>query len=630
MPATAQELQELVLLARESGDIDLETKALEQFIALQGQGQSSLDQMPELSQASINPASLSDQFKGLLEVPVSMVGGELGEALGGAAGLGTAILSQDAKAGEAVQKQISENIAQRFQPQTEEGKANLRAIGENEYIQKIGKFLESAEQIGGDFGFDLLQPVEEALGIENLAELGGAAGTALPTALLEAFPAFFAGRAAAKGAKKVGPSIAEGVKETAQDVKDVFQFQTPTKKRIAEKIAEGSTDIDTAKFTLKPAPLKGAGMAIKDPQATAAIKQGFDEGVIAAVKNSSPEDRAKMVQMSDIKERGLQDNRYAAEHRPSDIVGQSVTDRFKVVHRANKLSGKEINKVAETLKGKPIDIEAATSGFADSLNDLGVRLVDDGKGGKKPDFEFSQLGPGDRGPLKEVIRQMNIIGGTVDGFAAHRMKRVIDNNVTFGKVKTGMSGDAERALKSFRASLDDSLDSQFPKYNEANTVYAETIGALDAFQDVAGKKMNLTGPNSDKAVGTLMRRVLSNAQSRVRLIDSVNEIETIANKYINLDFGPKRIGPAGKGFTDDLLNQVLFVDELDARFGAIARTSFQGEIEQGAKQAARAATTKAGAADAAIGLAAKSIEKARGVSDEAAFKAIKDLLRGTE
>jgi hypothetical protein len=213
--------------------------------------------------------------------------------------------------------------------------------------------------------------------------------------------------------------------------------------------------------------------------------------------------------------------------------------------------------------------------------------------------------------------------GPPDANDAHVLKRIIDSNVTFGKTKTGLSGDTSRVLKQFRAELDRALDETFPAYNEVNTQYAKTRGALDSIQDVAGRKMDLTGERAGEAVGTLLRRVMGNAQSRVRLLDSIDEIETVAREYGG--GGTLKLEGPGLG-GDDLLMEILFADELDRVFGSTARTSFQGQIEQGVKQASRAAT-KDGAVEAAIGAVAKGAEKLRGIDDAGRFKAIRELLK---
>lgn len=435
--------------------------------------------------------------------------------------------------------------------------------------------------------------------------------------------------------------------EAAKTGLAVFKRQSPAKQRIARLIEEGSTDVDTARFSIDTpraaklgdasqptssspfARLKSAldveGPKIKaDPLAVETIKQGFDDGVIAAVKASSKTDQAKMLKMVNIMEEGKSNRRFAAENRPSDVVGDSLMDRFRVIKKANSEAGKNIRKAASDIKGKPIDLSSAANKFADSLDDLGVTLTPDAKGNLKPSFEFSQLSPGDRGPLKEVIRQMNIRGngGEIDGLTAHKMKKIIDNNVTFGKAKTGISGDAERALKGFRSEISKSLGETFPEYGKQNKVYSETIGVLDTFQDIAGKKLNLIGENVDKSVGTMMRGLLSNNKTRVRLLDSVNEIEAAAKKF---GIGNKKL-LTGKGLgSDDLLNQILFVDELDSRFGPVARTSLAGEVGKEIQRGAQLA--KGGLFDTAVAVGAKGVEKARGINDKAAFKSIKELLK---
>ena len=120
----------------------------------------------------------------------------------------------------------------------------------------------------------------------------------------------------------------------------------------------------------------------------------------------------------------------------------------------------------------------------------------------------------------------------VDAKTAHKMKRAIDKNISYGKAKAGsISGDAERVLKDFRASLDDALDTTYPAYNAANTAYSETIQALNAFQEVAGRNIDISSPTATKAAGQKMRTILTNFASKQRLIDSVDQIDGVASKY---------------------------------------------------------------------------------------------------
>ncbi len=603
--------------------------------------------------------------------PVRAVVSGAGRAIaGGVAGIGQAI-SPFAEPGAGAET-VQAIQAGAFQPTTEAGQQGLETLGDlvqrgidlaNIPLSGVGGILELVSGQGIDKAVETIRAIQ-GQGVSRAAgeRVFEATGDPLAATIAESAPTLVgellglkgagaavrgaaptaraAGTAIAPAAEAAGRAIAP-IAEAAREVGTaVFKVQSPTKQRIARLIKEGSTDVETARFRLAAPGQKAPAQPTKlqdflnvggprvqaDTLAVGAINQGFDEGVIAAIKGASPADKAKMIQMVDIMEKGKKNARFAARFRPSDVAGDTLLARVKSIRTANRQAGKDIDRIANGLKGQQVDILGPVTEFAETLDSLGVRLVQNKKGGFTPDFEFSQLSPGDRGPIKEVIRQMNIRGqGGIDALDVHKMKRIIDNNVTFGKVKTGISGDAERALKSFRRSLDEALDTSFPEYNQANIKYSETIGALDSIQDVAGKKMDLSGGNADKALGTLLRRTLSNAQSRIRLIDSIDEIESVSKKH----GGSSALRIEGPGLgQDDLLTQVLFVDELDSVFGPVARTSFQGQIDQALKQGVGAVTTRAGALDAALTAAGKVAERARGINEAGAFKAIKELLKG--
>lgn len=605
--------------------------------------------------SSSQPVNQPEDFTGAGVIePIRAVASGLARTVaGGIAGAAQAI---NPFAEEGAGAQTVEDIQSgAFQPQTEAGKEGLKTLGDlvqrgvdiaNFPISGLAGLVELVSGQGIDQAVDTIKSTQEK-GISTTAgqrvfeetgsPLAATIAETTPTAIGELVGLKGAGLAApaVKATARAGERAVEGVKATAEALKpaaeltqksfkraadEAFNFQTPFKKRIAEKIRDGSTDIDVAKFKLSD-----TGKAVKDVIANNTITQGFDEGVIAAVKGASKADKDLMLKMVDTMEKGKKNKLFAAKNRPSDIAGDTLMNRFRSIRDANRAAGVELNEIAKNLKGKNVDINDAALGFADSLDELGVSLIRGEDGKFKPNFSQSQLAPGDRGPISEVIRQMNIRSdGGIDAFDVHKMKKVIDNNVTFGKSNKGISGDAERTLKSFRKELDGALDSTFPEYDRVNTVFAETIGAIDAFQDVAGRKMNLTGANADKSTGTLLRRLMGNAQSRVRLLDSIDEIESVAAKHGGSNL--PRIEGVSSG-SNDLLTQVLFVDELDSVFGPVARTSFQGQIDQAIKQGLGAATTKAGAVEAGISAVGKAAERVRGINEEGAFKAIKELLK---
>lgn len=527
---------------------------------------------------------------------------------------------------EAVVRGVQEAFT--YQPRTETGQEYLAATGEA--LQPIAEGLESAEQFLGKGAQDIGLPPSIA-----------AAAATTPTAALEAL-----GVGAFKGASRI-PKVAERVTDIAEKgVEAIPQIQPFTKggkakQRIAQLLEEGSADVETARYSLaSPSGEKGVFGKLKEklslespieksPLAGEAIKQGFDEGVIAAVRASSPLDKAKMSKMAETMQRGKKNKRYAMENRPTDIAGDSLMQRVRVIQSANKTAGKELDVVAKNLKGEAVDFSPAINNFVNDLDNMGVKIDEN----LKPDFIGSDIEgvKAAENVLSNIIKRMQT-KKSPDAYDIHRMKKFIDEQVTYGKNAEGLAGKTEGVLKSLRRNLDEALDTSFPEYDRVNTAYAETIDALDTIQDVAGKKMDLTGKNADKATGTLMRRLMSNAQSRVNLVDAIDKIEGTANKYSSYA-KPKTIdgklllpdaSMTSKGFTDDLLSQILFADELDSVFGSVARTSFAGQTARGLKEGAAAVQRPL---EKVVDVAAAAAEKARGINEDNAFKSIIDLLK---
>jgi len=414
-----------------------------------------------------------------------------------------------------------------------------------------------------------------------------------------------AGNAALAGSLgSAGTLLGDGVSSL---LKGMAQ-KSALKKQVAEQIASGAGDTQTAKYMLN-----GAGKLAKDPNAKSAIKQGFDEGVVATVKGASPADRQKMRRMVSLLEQGKKNQRFSVLNRPSDVVGDSLVDRFKAVKSINKRAGNQLEFEAKKLQGQPVDVSGVMDDFLRTLqDDLGVTVANG-----KPSFAGSAI-EGLDGPQKFLTRLLGRLrnsGATPDAYDVHRMKKFIDEQVTFGKTAEGLGGKTERVAKGLRRQFDQLLDSQFPAYDNVNTQYADTVQALDAFQKAAGATIDLASGNADKAVGTLSRRLMSNAQSRVRLLDAIEGLQSTAGKY-------------GKTFDDDVVSQALFVDELERVFGPSARTSLQGEVGKGVRYGTDLMTGET--RNIVVDAASKAIEKARGVNPENAMNSIKQLLQGAD
>ena len=387
----------------------------------------------------------------------------------------------------------------------------------------------------------------------------------------------------------------------------LIQRNTALKKKIADKLIAGDTDKSLAKFMMT-----GAGKVKTDKAAKEAINQGFDSGVVAAVKGAGRADKDKLIKMSKIMQKGKENSLFAMKNRPSDIAGDSLLKRVSFIKRINSDAGKRIDIAAKSLKGQQVDSAPAIDKFKSSLSDMGIEIGGD----LRPIFRGSDV-EGLAAPeaaIKNIVRRLSSgkRGVQPDAFELHRMKRYIDEVVTYGKAGEGLTGKTERILKELRVNLDDVLDSNFPVYNKANTEYADTIRAINSLQDVAGKKMKLFALSGDKAVGTLLRRMMGNAQSRVNLIDSVDLIESTTKKY-------------GGKFKDDISIQMLFADELDTVFKPVARTSLAGETGKAVKRGVEA--SRGGAFSAGADILSKGADVARGINEANAFKSIESLLR---
>ena len=457
-------------------------------------------------------------------------------------------------------------------------------------------------------------------------------------------------------AETIGRGLQAGAKPVIQAGKELVEgasnFQTPAQRKMAIDIQKGSNDPALAGFEAVQAKpqLDAEGNEIpaapetrlskyfdpkapklkKSPVAQKALDQGWDAGVIQPITNASTADKALMSQMTKMAETITKDKLYGMKNRPSDVAGDKLMSWLDVVRESNRAAGKDIKPQAEKLKGQSIDVTEVGSSFSNALDDLGVTLTR-GKDGKiTPNYEGSDIEglPSIINQMNSVINRIDRVAGTgkIDAYAFHQLKSFIDTHVTFGKAGEGLSGKSARILKDLRFDVNKALGDKFPDYAKANKTYSETIKSLDAFQDVAGRKMNLIGPNADKATGTLMRRLMGNAQSRITLMDAIEDIKLTVDKHGGYG-GPLKIEGIG-GDVNNLDMLVMFADEVDRVIGTAPPTSIQGVFDRSI--APLVASPKAGAIDIGIDLLGRGADKLKGVNTENAIKTMQELLKNPQ
>jgi hypothetical protein len=404
------------------------------------------------------------------------------------------------------------------------------------------------------------------------------------------------------------PTIAESLQSIKATMGEKI---SPQDQQIIRKQIEQSPDsVEVVKFRLS------GTQAVPDNQAVDAIKQGWKDGTIASIKAASDADRQAMTKMLNIFKMGEKSEKFRATNRAADILGDTVESRINYITGANKEAGNAINQIANSqLKGQRVDFDPAINSFIDDLGALGVKVELDANGVAKANLQGSDI-QGDRQAqrvLNMVLERLSTVKAP-DAYGIHTAKRFLDTQVDFGKrsLANPLTAQAERTLKTLRRNLNETLGESFPDYKAANTKYSDTISALDDLQKSAGTQINFDSPNAEKALGVAMRKLTSNYGTRANLIDALDKANQTATKY-------------GMKINDDVINQLIFVNELDRMFGAAAQTSLKGQVAEAMQTGVDIA--RGNVASRAFDLLAQKAENLRGVNKENAVKAMEELLK---
>ena len=408
------------------------------------------------------------------------------------------------------------------------------------------------------------------------------------------------------------PRIEPTFKESVQSIKaTVGEKIAPENQRIIKsQLSQTPDSIDLVNVRLS------GSQVVPDNEAASAIKQGWKDGAVASIKAATEKDRSAMTKMLNIFKMGEKREAFRAMNRPADILGDTVQSRVDFLANANQQAGKAIDRIANTrLRGQAVEYDPAINSFLDELGALGVKVELDQNGVAKAILQGSDI-QGDKAAqriLNTVLERLSTAKAP-DAYGVHTAKRFIDTQVNYGKknLANPLTSQAERALKNLRRNLNQSLGEKFPVYKAANEKYADTITALDDLQRAAGTQIDFDSPNANKALGTAMRKLTSNYGTRANLIDSLDQANQVASKY-------------GMKLDDDIVNQLIFVNELDRMFGAAADTSLKGQMSQALETGVEIA--RGNAAQRAMELVAEKAQNLRGVNKENAIKAMEEILK---
>jgi hypothetical protein len=563
---------------------------------------------------------------------LTLATGAIAEPVAGVIGAATAALPFTAEgSGAGVADIVREKLT--FQPTTAQGQAGLRAVGG--VAEKVVGALDAVNQFGRDIGVPevLLRPAAD-VAFEQGGPLAGAVVAAIPTAILE-FLGLRGLQTLRPGSKLLKPdgrptkllenkldkqglvfdNLSPEAKATIPEVapKRLIpggrEVAGPSENILVEQIKSGAKDNALAGLKVVK------DQVVPDKAGLEAIRQGFDDGFVQAVKTASPESKSGMKQMLDITQRISKNRRLALDIRPTDVVGNSLSKRITFIRDKATQARKELNNIATTqLRGQSVDGAPVVTKLQESLANLDIELIDGPGGIPEPVFRGSLISK-DKAAQRAIRNVIDLMAEGVkpDALRFHKLKRQLDNMIDFNKKSAaGLSDAGRNVLKDIRSSLNESVRAVNPDYARVNDVLSSSLTALDDFQKVAGSSIDIFGEGSAKAIGQDMRGLMSNRKSRVRLENNVNQINQVASDL-------------GGVFGDDIKDLALFANSIEDRFGAVAQTSFKGEIESAITRAGQQGA-KATAAEAVIGAVAKGAEKLRGINDLNAFRAMSDIL----
>ena len=571
-------------------------------------------------QGTLTPAAptVGGNVLGVGETAATIATAALAGPISGIAGLATSFV-HGPESGSRVVEDVQRGLT--YKPRTEPGQDILGGVAET--LQPVGAAISGVEKWLGDFAFDLTGSPEVAAlaatvptAIGEIIGLKGLKAVRRGTQLIDADGS--PTRVLRQALNKEGldydlmsPEVKRLIPSTADptNLPGGNSVRPEVENIIKNQIKDGARDDALAPLKVK------AGKVIADKRANAAIKQGFSPGFVQSVKTSNQATKAKMLKMTAIMRKIKKQERIGLDIRPTDVVGDSVTDRIKFIKDKAYTARRELDTIARNeLGGKSIDTTPVIETLTESLADLDVILTPGPKGVPTPQYKTSLISK-DRSSRRVITDLIDLMaeGGAPDALRFHKLKRQLDIMIDFNKKSAmGLTDAGKKVLKKVRKSLNDSIRDVSPDYARVNDVLSESLTTMGDLDKAVGT-IDLFGEGANKAIGQKMRALLSNQQGRIKLENSLDQLEGAV----------KNLG--GK-FDDDIKDLVMFADGLDSKFGTVAKTSLAGQTEQAINRAVTMSpkTTVVEAVGKVIGGAA---EKVRGVNDFNAFESVENLLR---
>lgn len=415
-----------------------------------------------------------------------------------------------------------------------------------------------------------------------------------------------------KALKKQGVDLIN----VADDIKRLPQDISP--ERAARDLVTLKLQMKDRDGYLATKRLLPGGVVVDDSLAQEAVKQGFREGDVQAIKVASEGTRQGMRKMLNIRRAIYGDERKGLDMRPADVIGDAAVKRIEHIRNTANQARIELDRIATNeLAGKTINVDKIPNNLISELKALDVAL-DTSTIPPKANYVGSLISK-DRAAQKVINDVIDLLSEkkTPDALRAHKLKRQLDTMINYRKNNQGSQGltkDGQNIVKSVRRSLNEAIREVSEDYGNVNDTLSKSLDAFDDFQGAMGKSIDMFSPDANKAIGQDLRGLMSNRKTRVNLDAALTKIDDTAVEL-------------GGQFSDDIRALVMFDKTLDEKFGNTARRGFAGEVESATARGIDIATGgTAGVMKAGVDFVKGEINKRRNINDHQAFKTLDQLI----
>jgi len=397
---------------------------------------------------------------------------------------------------------------------------------------------------------------------------------------------------AVKKGIETGGDVIQATGRAIEPVTNIAKGTVAGVQNLGQKVADVPSRIgaNLAEQTAKRADIK----SLNNPVVQKAAREGIEVTDLQTVRQIPRAERPALKKLADTV-KNFADGKTKVS--PFEVVGTPIVKRLKTLDNQVKGFSRQLDSVAEGLKGQPINnMGSVWQTVSDGLNRLKVGVADDGK----LNFTGSQLeGLGKSGDV--VSNVFNRINRANDASDLHILKKFIDENVSYGKRVEGLSGEAEKLLKEWRRTIDAILDAQFPSYNKVNTELSKRIQPLNDLKDLLKNADGLDSDLLSQKAGILARRITSASPSNPEIKQILRNLDKLTGKKGQTLLSTERLQD--------------FYNILNKYYDIAPKTGFQNLVKEGVE----GGTT-------AIGLVTAPAKKLVGQTDAVRRKAFEDAL----